>query len=61
MDDREDTGALAKDAMSEATIKIHVGDQRFVATGRRRPGRRARRERAAHGHRGVLPVPISSG
>ena len=29
----EDTGALAKDAMSEATIKIHVGDQRFVATG----------------------------
>ena len=33
LDDREDTGALAKDAMSEATIKIHVGDQRFVATG----------------------------
>ena len=33
VDDREDTGALAKDAMSEATIKIHVGDQRFVATG----------------------------
>ena len=32
-DDHEDTGALAKDAMSEATIKIHVGDQRFVATG----------------------------
>ena len=33
VDDREDTGALAKDAMSEATIKIHVGDKRFVATG----------------------------
>lgn len=33
VDDREDTGARAKDAMSEATIKIHVGDQRFVATG----------------------------
>ncbi|WP_165253474.1 citramalate synthase [Adlercreutzia sp. ZJ304] len=33
VDDREDTGALAKDAASEATIKIHVGDQRFVATG----------------------------
>ncbi|MCD8317117.1 MAG: citramalate synthase [Eggerthellaceae bacterium] len=33
VDDREDTGALAKDAMSEATIKIHVGDDRFVATG----------------------------
>lgn len=33
VDDREDTGALAKDAMSEATIKIHVGDARFVATG----------------------------
>lgn len=33
VDDREDTGALAKDAMSEATIKIHVGDERFVATG----------------------------
>ena len=33
VDDHEDTGALAKDAMSEATIKIHVGDQRFVATG----------------------------
>ena len=30
VDDHEDTGALAKDAMSEATIKIHVGDQRFV-------------------------------
>lgn len=33
VDDREDTGALAKDAMSEATIKIHVGEKRFVATG----------------------------
>ena len=33
VDDHEDTGARAKDAMSEATIKIHVGDQRFVATG----------------------------
>ncbi len=33
VDDREDTGALAKDAASEAVIKIHVGDQRFVATG----------------------------
>ena len=33
VDDREDTGALAKDAASEATIKIHVGEQRFVATG----------------------------
>ncbi len=33
VDDREDTGALAKDAQSEATIKIHVGDKRFVATG----------------------------
>lgn len=33
VDDREDTGALAKDATSEATIKIHVGDERFVATG----------------------------
>ena len=33
VDDREDTGALAKDAMSEATIKIHVGGERFVATG----------------------------
>ena len=33
VDDREDTGARAKDAMSEATIKIHVGDKRFVATG----------------------------
>lgn len=25
VDDREDTGALAKDAASEATVKIHVG------------------------------------
>lgn len=33
VDDAEDTGARAKDAMSEATIKIHVGDKRFVATG----------------------------
>ncbi|MBQ3301312.1 MAG: citramalate synthase [Eggerthellaceae bacterium] len=33
VDDREDTGALAADAQSEATIKIHVGDKRFVATG----------------------------
>ena len=33
VDDREDTGALAKDAQSEATIKVHVGDHRFVATG----------------------------
>lgn len=33
VDDREDTGAWAKDAMSEATIKIHVDGQRFVATG----------------------------
>ncbi len=33
VDDREDTGALAKDAQSEATIKIHVGNKRFVATG----------------------------
>lgn len=33
VDDREDTGALAKDAASEATIKIWVGDERFVATG----------------------------
>lgn len=33
VDDREDTGALAKDAQSEATVKIHVGDARFVATG----------------------------
>ena len=33
VDDREDTGALAKDAQSEATIKVHVGEDRFVATG----------------------------
>ncbi|MBR0406216.1 MAG: citramalate synthase [Eggerthellaceae bacterium] len=33
VDDREDTGALAKDAQSEATIKINVGNRRFVATG----------------------------
>lgn len=33
VDDREDTGALAKDAQSEATIKVRVGDTRFVATG----------------------------
>lgn len=33
VDDQEDTGARAKDAMSEATIKIHVGSERFVATG----------------------------
>ena len=33
VDDREDTGALAKDALSEATVKIHVDTARFVATG----------------------------
>jgi 2-isopropylmalate synthase len=33
VDDHEDTGAHAKDAASEATIKLHVGDARFVATG----------------------------
>ena len=33
VDDREDTGALAKDAQSEATIKVHVGEDRYVATG----------------------------
>ena len=33
VDDREDTGAWAKDAASEATIKIRVGDVRTVATG----------------------------
>jgi len=33
VDDREDTSALAKDAQSEATIKVHVGPDRFVATG----------------------------
>ena len=43
-----------RDAMSEATIKIHVGDQRYWPLARRRPRRRAR-QRAAHGHRGVLP------
>jgi 2-isopropylmalate synthase len=33
VDDREDQGALAADAASEATIKIHVGSNRYVATG----------------------------
>ena len=33
VDDYDDQGALAKDAMSEATIKVHVGSERFVATG----------------------------
>lgn len=33
VDDKEDTGPWAKDAASEATIKIHVGEKRFVATG----------------------------
>lgn len=33
VDDREDVGALAKDAASEATVKIHVGDSRVVSTG----------------------------
>ena len=33
VDDREDTGCWAKDAASEATIKICVGDTRTVATG----------------------------
>lgn len=33
VDDYEGAGALAQDAMSEATLKIHVGDERFVATG----------------------------
>ncbi len=33
VDDREDRGALAKDAQSEATIKMHVMDKRIVATG----------------------------
>lgn len=33
VDDREDTGSWAKDAASEATVKIHVGESRFVATG----------------------------
>lgn len=35
VDDREDVGALAKDAASEATIKIHVGDERFCCHRRR--------------------------
>ena len=55
VDDREDTGALAKDALSEATVKIHVGEGRFVATGESAgPGGRSGRC-PAHGHRGVLP------
>ena len=33
VDDREDENAWATGAASEATIKVHVGDQRFVATG----------------------------
>lgn len=33
VDDREDAGPWAADAESEATIKIHVGGERFVATG----------------------------
>lgn len=33
VDDREDVGALAKDAASEATVKIHVGDSRVISTG----------------------------
>ncbi len=33
VDDYEGAGAQALGAMSEATIKIHVGEQRFVATG----------------------------
>lgn len=33
VDDREDVGALAKDAASEATVKIHVDDSRVVSTG----------------------------
>ena len=33
VDDYDDQGAIAKDAMSEATIKVHVGRERFVATG----------------------------
>ena len=33
VDDREDTGPWGKDAASEATIKIHVGSVRTVATG----------------------------
>ena len=33
VDDYEGPGAPARGAMSEATIKIHVGSERFVATG----------------------------
>ena len=33
VDDREDADAWAAGAESEATIKIHVGDKRYVATG----------------------------
>ncbi len=33
VDDKEDTNAWAKDAKSEATIKVHVADKRYVATG----------------------------
>lgn len=33
VDDKEDVGALAKDAASEATVKIHVGASRIVTTG----------------------------
>ncbi len=33
VDDYQETDARAKDSMSEATIKILVGDQRYVATG----------------------------
>ena len=33
VDDKEDVGARAKDAASEATVKIHVGENRFVTTG----------------------------
>ena len=33
VDDYEDRGAFAKDAMSEATIKVHVDGKRVVATG----------------------------
>lgn len=33
VDDYEAAGAAAKDALSEATLKIHVGERRFVATG----------------------------
>ncbi|HAM16697.1 MAG TPA: citramalate synthase [Eggerthellaceae bacterium] len=34
VDDREDTGALAKDAQSEATIKIHVAEPAAAPLGR---------------------------